>query len=228
MTFRRMALAGVVLTLVGCSATSGARLQQAASQQPQLAIAQSTATPQVDEVSLSVQPVSPVQPLPKADGCEGHATIVDMIYLPPAKVIARSTNAFTGVIEEIGDAQWNTVDSAPPTSSVDYNARHVFRLIRLKVATVVKGDASGEIVMAVEGGKIGCNSFLSDPGRLDLASGQTYFWLTGSDALRAKVTAVPVVAAIWNVGPDGNVAVPMSGDGHLEVMPVDEALKITN
>lgn len=223
MTSRALALAGVVLALVGCAVPAGGRAPETASGQPQNT-AMATAVPQVNQGSVSVQPVSPPQPLTE-NGCLTYTTVLDQILIPPAQRISGMDDVFTGVIVEIGDAQWNTADSAPPPE-IDYDADHVFRLVRVRVATSAKGEASGEIVVAVEGGKIGCNSFESEVGRRDLTVGQTFLWLARSEALRAKVPAVAVVHAIWVVDADGNVATPMT-DGTTKVMTLDQVLKAT-
>jgi hypothetical protein len=229
MSVRVLGLAGVLLSVVGCTGGAGAHSPVAATAQPQAAPAEATAVASVDVRSMSVQPASPPEPLPEGAGCHGHVWVVDTIHNAPGTAIAGSDLAFTGVIVEIGDAQWNTVDGAPPKDLVDVNpARNVLRLIRVKVATAVKGDITGEAIVAIEGGRIGCNSFSSDPGRLDLAPGQTFLWLTGGDAPRATLPGVPVVRAIWSVDSDGNVAAPMAGDGHLEVMSLEQAVRTTS
>lgn len=146
--------------------------------------------------------------------CFSHVTTADGVPSTIKMVTPGSSVVALGTVTEIGPAQWNTPDAAPP-SEEDLDAFHVMRLVRLNVDKTISGTASGPVTIWIEGGTIGCQAFYSNVAPNDLAVGDRFALFLDETAPATGLKGVLHSREIWPISGDNQIASP--GDGAVSV-----------
>jgi hypothetical protein len=157
---------------------------------------------------IALAPAVPPKELPGE--CTNFSTVSEVA---PRSIGTMARQAFVvalGSVTEIGPAQWNTPDGAPPTDRVDWNADSVMRLVRLKVDRLVAGTAPDMTTVWISGGTIGCRTFLSDRvPEVEVGSRFAIF----ADATPPKTGLKGALRAqdLWPISADNTVTDPELG-----------------
>ena len=175
--------------------TSDAAGAGAAAQTPTSTAA---AAAEVDPVPLT--PALPVLELP---GCKMYVSTLDEIAETVEMVTPGSLLVAIATVTDVGPAQWNTPDGAPPESDEDYDAMHVMRLVRLDVDRAFKGSPAAPLTIWVQGGKIGCSEFITSAAPRAIDKGDQFALFLDWAPPQAGTKGVLHSIAIWPVTANG-------------------------
>jgi hypothetical protein len=187
-----------------------------------------TGNPNAPQVTQSPQiPLSPAQaPATLASDCSTYATSYDRIP-PTAAMLAKLSSAVVvGVVQDVGEAQWNTKDGGPPSDINDLNADHVMRLVRVETDQTLKGATpTGTFTVYVPGGSIGCDKFIDGDHPASLTPGDTFVFFLRDTPTRIALEGTWLAAQMWSVHADATIDTP--AEGKLTLAQVVEEISAT-
>jgi hypothetical protein len=157
--------------------------------------------------SVNLQPAVAPKELP---GCNTYVSSTDGVAETVGLMTSAAKTVAIGTVTDVGAAQWNTPDGAPPASDEDYDAAHVMRLVRLELSQTVKGVGSGAVTVWVQGGKIGCSEFISDRSPQSIAKGDQFAVFLDDLAPASGLKGAGHTLAIWPASAAG-IQTPADG-----------------
>jgi hypothetical protein len=178
---------------------------------PPVAGARASAVPVNQSTGSDLVPLAPADPPKELPGeCSNFSTSTDGAPRTIESMAGQASVIALVSVMEIGPAQWNTRDGAPPADRVDWNADSVMRLLRVKVDRLASGVAPDVTTVWVSGGTIGCRMFLTDRVPEIEVGGRFAIFATDiapatglKDVLRGK--------ELWTIAADNTVTDPDLG-----------------